>query len=100
MQYLIQFSIIFQKKVKKKSKVIFNPFEKVKFKNKTNKKKINIAFLGRPSFLKGFDIFTQICEKLKNNNKFVFNVLEVSLKIKKKDIFELKGFLQNSKYNK
>lgn len=87
----------FPKKIKQKSKVIFNPFEKVKFKNKTNKKKINIAFLGRPSFLKGFDIFTQICEKLKNNKKFVFNVYGSQFENKKKDIFELKGFCKIQK---
>ena len=87
----------FPKKIKQKSKVIFNPFEKVKFKNKTNKKKVNIAFLGRPSFLKGFDIFIRICEKLKNNKKFVFNVYGNHFENKKKNIFKLKGFCKIQK---
>ena len=82
-------------RLKKKTKIIYNPIEKIKFKKKS-RKTINIAFLGKPSFLKGFDVFLKICTTLRNKKNLKFNVYGLNFK-KKKNFFRFYSFCNLNK---
>ena len=59
--------------LQKKSTIIYNPITKITF-SKLKKKKINIAFIGKKSYEKGYDIFLTIAKNFRNNSKLFFNV--------------------------
>ena len=58
--------------IKKKTSVVYNPFKKIKVRGHT-KKNFNIAFVGKDSYQKGFDIFLKIFFELKKNTNMQFN---------------------------
>ncbi len=62
----------FPKFLRKKVKIIYNPFEKYKLKTKS-RKYLNIAFIGKDNYQKGFDIFFNIFLKLRQKSNLRFN---------------------------
>ncbi|MDC1140248.1 glycosyltransferase [Candidatus Pelagibacter sp.] len=80
----------------RKTKVIFNPISVKKINRKINKKKINICFVSRPTFEKGFDLFLKIIEKI-NDKRIYYNIyLSRDIRKTKKRIRFLKN---NNKIN-
>ena len=82
--------------LKKKSKVIYNPIDKIKLKNIKINNKINVAYIGKPKFLKGFDIFLKVCEGMKSDKNFHFNVYGSNFK-KTRKTFLVRGFTKIEK---
>ncbi len=62
----------FPKFIKKKTCILYNPFEKYNLKPKS-KKFFNIAFIGKDNYQKGFDIFFNIFLNLKKKSNLKFN---------------------------
>ena len=70
------------KLLKRKTTIIYNPIRKIKILKKPNNKKfLNIAFIGKRKYEKGFDIFLRISENFKKNNKINFNGYGLEKKI-------------------
>lgn len=88
------------KKLKKRTAIIYNPISKITMKNKIIKKtnRINIAFVGSDTNIKGFDIFRKI-SLLLNNKKYNFNFYGKKLNKNSCSFTQIKfrGFVKVSK---